>query len=349
MADPGAAIEADAALSSAPHKERLIGACVVLPFLDLSPVLSYLCMHVLLCVPRRFHFQMSRPLTHTPLHTDALSQLMTHLSSLSFSDRPDYDRILRLFDAMVTPGQEDLAALGPEEFDWEGKSGDVSGYQRAKQEEAGMDAGTRQLLLSKQVLALCMGREGDGDGEPNGSSLAATNKRERTSAGFVVRTSGGGGGGGTEDHGAAAAMPEIDLARMWARVGKRLVDDEEVRLGWIIVVRSRLDDWVGCGWTGLCSLTLTFLRLLLILLHTIAIVRRTAIDRKKRPLDPQQRLEQLRRLMGVARRHETFFLVDGLGEDEFAAIQLDALHRVERAYSRCVRCLLVRFVGVGPA
>lgn len=41
--------------------------------------------------------------------------------------------------------------------------------------------------------------------------------------------------------------------------------------------------------------------------------------------------------MGVARRHGTFFLVDGLTEKEFAEIQLEAIYPVERAYSRCVR------------
>lgn len=40
--------------------------------------------------------------------------------------------------------------------------------------------------------------------------------------------------------------------------------------------------------------------------------------------------------MAVARRHGTFFLVDGLSEREFAEIQLEAVHRVERAYSRYV-------------
>lgn len=57
---------------------------------------------------------------------------------------------------------------------------------------------------------------------------------------------------------------------------------------------------------------------------------------QRRP-DPQQRLEQLGRVLGLARRHGTFWMVDGLEEREWAELQLGAVHRVERAYSRAKR------------
>jgi hypothetical protein len=98
-----------------------------------------------------------------------------------------------------------------------------------------MDAGTRQLLLTKQVLALCADHEGGDEAGvaelPSSSKGKGKGKRERNSVGFY-KTPGGGGNGGAVAGvgvGGAGALPAIDLARMWARVGKRLVEDEEVR------------------------------------------------------------------------------------------------------------------------
>lgn len=39
-------------------------------------------------------------------------------------------------------------------------------------------------------------------------------------------------------------------------------------------------------------------------------------------------------LMDVADRHGSFFLVDGMSDDEFAELQVEALHRVEKAVGR---------------
>jgi hypothetical protein len=51
--------------------------------------------------------------------------------------------------------------------------------------------------------------------------------------------------------------------------------------------------------------------------------------------------------VSLARRHGTFFLVDGLTEREFAEIQLDAVYPVERAYSRWVGGGGLLLVGPG--
>ncbi len=203
------------------------------------------------------------------IDSDSVSQLLGHLDGLGFGEQPDYDLCLRSFDGAIAPGEEDLAALPPEAFDWAGQGGDdggkdgggdgneedgspsaaaaaasassapaVSGYQRAQQEEAGMDAGARQLLLSKQVMALCAGQpEGEGGSPPSAppgssssSSLSSSAKRakgDRNSVGFLLK----GGAAAAAGAGAGEAMPAIDLARMWARVGKRLVEEDEVRFG----------------------------------------------------------------------------------------------------------------------
>lgn len=218
------------------------------------------------------------PLPNNPLptHTASLAQLLSHLAGLRFEDTPDYDLCLRLLDAMAPPGQEDLGALPPAAFDWLGAGGEsggggdgegssgttststaaVSGYQRAKAEEAGLDAGARQLLLSKQVLALCemdgSGGAGSSTSSPGASDGGGGGRRD--SLGFFKgasppppppkpKAAGLGSSGSGGDLG--SGLPEIDLARMWARVGRRLVEQEEED-----GVRACVRALWGGGWWG---------------------------------------------------------------------------------------------------
>lgn len=186
--------------------------------------------------------------------TASLAQLLAHLESLQFSDTPDYDLCLRLFDSMVAPGHENLDSLPPDAFDWTGadapSTAPTSGYQRAKQEEAGMDSGARQLLLSKQVLALCAGHP-----EAGSPLLLGSDPPSSASSGGAKRGGDGGSssmgffkgslpcsppGGGASSGVGGLSIPEIDLARMWARVGRRLVEQEDEVGGFVF----------GCGLTG---------------------------------------------------------------------------------------------------
>lgn len=300
-------------LAQVPHKEQLIGACSSpqkAAHLPTQPT-SQRTPPIKLTPPS------TTPIQH-PHTTASLAKLLAHLAALRFGDRPDYDLCLALFDAMAFPGQEDLACLPPPAFDWLGEAAAAgggsagtatSGYQRAKQEEAGLNAGARQLLLSKQVLALCDMDGGDGAGA--GAGGAATGgggsggggKGKRDSLGFFKNASpppplpsppGASSGGGGEVVGTAGAgggLPEIELARMWARVGRRLVEQE--------AEEAEDGGEADAGEEGVA-----------------------------------RRVEQLVKCLAVARRHGTFFLVDGLTEREFADIQLEAVYGVERAYSR---------------
>lgn len=127
-------------------------------------------------------------------YIDGISEIITYLRDLGYEDSPDYDKVLQLFDQLGGLASEDEAKA----FDWVGEGTAPSGFQRAKLDEQTMDTAARLGMLGKAVQGL-VNLPKDDDGR---------------------------GGGGGPSNSSQTRWEEIEIAQIWSRVSKKVLDEK---------------------------------------------------------------------------------------------------------------------------